>query len=76
MACELSKDRKETATHYIGCTGNEYPIEEYGNWGDGKIKHGRKDLPIDEYPYTRKYKVEIVWKCCKICLCKDKPNID
>ena len=36
----------------------------------------KKDLPIDEYPYTRKYKVDLVWKCCKICLFEDKPNID
>lgn len=72
MACELYKYRKEEATHYVGCTGNEYPIKEYCNFGIGKNKDGKKDLPLNEYPYTIKYKIELIWTCCKLCSCDNK----
>lgn len=33
----------------------KYLKEEYHNWGTGKEKHGKKDLPLNEYPYTIEY---------------------
>lgn len=36
-------------------TGNTFLYEEYANHGYGGLKHGRKDLPKDEYPYTILY---------------------
>lgn len=36
-------------------TGKEYSWEEYSNHGYGGLKHGKKDLPKDEYPYTYVY---------------------
>ena len=72
MACGLYKYRKEIATHYIGRTGNEYSKEEYANWGSGKAERGKKDLPLDEYPYEIKYKTEPFFVCCKLCLCEGK----
>ena len=72
MNCSFKKYKKETSTHYVGKTGNEYPIDEYNNWGTGVERFGMKDLPLDEYPYTHKYKVEYKWKMCRECSCKDK----
>ena len=72
MECGLYKYKKETATHWVGCTGIEYPKEEYINHGEGGIKRGFKDLPKDEYPYTVKYKVELKFKCCELCSCGGK----
>ena len=72
MTCSLYKFTKETPTHYIGSTGKEYPINDYMNWGNGETKQAKKDLPMDEYPYTYKYKTELKWKCCQICSCKNK----
>jgi hypothetical protein len=57
MECNLYKHKKETATHWVGCTGNEYSKEEYINHGKGGVYRGFKDLPKDEYPYTIKYKL-------------------
>ena len=68
----FSKYKKETRTHYIGKTGNEYPIEEYNNWGMGVEKRGKRDLPKDEYLYTHKFKAEFVWRICRECNCIDK----
>ena len=76
MACELYKYRKEIATHYVGKTGNEYPKDDYMNWGRGKTERNKKDLPMDEYPYTIKYKTELVWQCCKLCSCEGKENFN
>jgi hypothetical protein len=75
MECSLYKYNKETATHYIGCTGNEYPKDEYCNHGKGGIYRGFKDLPEDEYPYTIKYKVELLFECCKLCSCDGKEKL-
>lgn len=72
MSCDLSKYKKETATHWVGCTGNEYPKDEYDNHGHGGIYRGKLDLPRDEYPYTVKYEIVPVFKCCTLCNCKDK----
>jgi hypothetical protein len=36
-------------------TGNMYSYKEYINHGYSGIKHGFKDLPKDEYPFTLKY---------------------
>jgi hypothetical protein len=72
MACGLAKYKKETCTHYVGRTGNEYPIDEYLNWGRGEKEKDKKDLPLDEYPYSFKYKVEFVYKCCELCSCSVK----
>jgi hypothetical protein len=36
-------------------TGNTFIFEEYSNHGYGGIKHGLKDLPHDQYPYTILY---------------------
>jgi len=72
MTCKFSKYKKEIKTHYIGNAGNEYPIEEYGNWGRGVEERGNKDLPLDGYPYTYRYKIEFTWRICRECNCKDK----
>jgi hypothetical protein len=69
MTCELYKYKREIATHYVGKGGNEYLIRDYNNWGRGKTEMGKIDLPLDEYPYTIKYKTELVWLCCKLCSC-------
>lgn len=45
-------------TFYIGSTGNKYSYEDYINHGFGGIYKGKKDLPLDEYPYTFEYKQE------------------
>ena len=62
MTCRLYSYKKESATHYVGITGNEYPIDKYCNWGTGEKKHGKADLPKDEYPYTIKYSSEPYFK--------------
>ena len=72
MECKLYKYKKVTPTHWVGVTGNEYPKDEYLNHGWGGIYRGFKDLPKDEYPYTIKYKVELVYKCCELCSCEGK----
>jgi hypothetical protein len=72
MACGLYKYKTEIATHYVGCTGNEYPKEEYTNHGHGGVYRGFKDLPKDEYPYTIKYLVKPRFKCCELCKCEGK----
>ncbi len=72
MECSLKKYKIETATHWIGCTGNEYLKDEYINHGEGGIKTGKKDLPETEYPYTVKHKVELMFECCKVCNCENK----
>ena len=72
MNCNFKKYKKETKTHYIGKTGNEYLVEKYMNWGRGVEEKGKEDLPLDEYPYTFKHKIEYVWKICRECKCKDK----
>jgi hypothetical protein len=69
MTCGLYKHKKKIATHYVGCTGNEYSIDEYCNHGKKGIYRGFKDLPKDEYPYTIKYKTEPLFECCKTCSC-------
>jgi len=66
MKCPFNKAVKPISTHYVGITGNEYPIEEYTN---GSRLNGKKELPLNEYPYTYKYKYELIWECCKHCLC-------
>lgn len=70
--CNLSNDKIEIATHWVGKTGNEYPINEYMNWGGGKIEKGKKDLPMDEYPYKIKYKTDYRWLFCRLCKCSKK----
>lgn len=69
MKCGLYKYTKETATHYVGNDGSEYPIDEYMNWGRGKTERGKKDLPLDKYPYKIKYKTERQFSCCNFCNC-------
>ena len=74
MVCGLYKYKKEIATHYVSKkTGREYLISEYHNLGTGEIRNGKKDLP-DEYPYSYKYKTELIWKCCQLCSCDGKEN--
>jgi hypothetical protein len=75
MTCGLFKFKNEIATHYVGKSGNEYPINEYANLGSGKTEKGIKDLPLDEYPYTIKYETELKYKCCQLCSCEGKENI-
>lgn len=72
MPCKLYNEVIETPTHYVGCTGNEYPKNEYTNHGYGGEKYGFKDLPIDEYPYTIKYHVERKYNWCNHCNCEGK----
>ena len=74
MVCNLYKDKKETLTHYIGFSGNEYPFNEYQNWGSGGTYKGKKDLPKDEYPYTYKYTIDPAWKFCRTCNCEGKDD--
>lgn len=69
MKCGLYKHQREISTHWVGCTGEEYSVVEYTNHGWGGIKKGFKDLPKNEYPYTIKYKIELVFKCCELCSC-------
>ncbi len=69
MACGLFKLKKETVTHFVGKTGNEYPKKEYCNIGGGAMKRGLKDLPENEYPYTFKLKIEPLFECCMHCDC-------
>lgn len=76
MNCSFKKYTKEIATHYVGKTGNEYPIDEYKNWGRGEFERSRHDLPLDEYPYSIKYKVEYVWRICRECNCEDKKELN
>lgn len=56
MAKSLFYEPPFKATHYKSLkTGNLYPKEDYANHGWGVPKHGFKDLPADEYPYTLVY---------------------
>lgn len=63
--CEFCKyvDKKET--HWKGSNGILYPIGEYQNWGTGKERDGKKDLPLEGYPYTRVYEVSKRWEFCR-----------
>lgn len=70
--CGLYQFTTETPTHWVGRTGNEYPKNDYANHGEGGIKHGKKDLPHDEYPYTIKYHVQQMFKVCETCTCEGK----
>ena len=74
LACGLHKFKKNVVTHWVSCNGDEYPRDEYCNWGigDGKIKLGKKDLPADGYPYTYKYEEVLAWACCRRCSCEGK----
>lgn len=72
MVCGLYKYKIDTPTHYVGITGNEYPIDEYINHGRGIPVMGKMDLPIGEYPYTIKYKTEQAWRFCNKCSCDGK----
>lgn len=72
MSCTFLKYKIETRTHYVSKSGEEYPIGEYMNWGRGVEERGYKDLPLDGYPYSYKYKVEYKWKICRECNCEDK----
>ena len=36
-------------------TGNKFSYYDHANHGWGGEKHGRKDLPKDEYPFTIEY---------------------
>jgi hypothetical protein len=77
--CNLKKYKTEMPTHYVGKTGNEYPIEDYNNHGWEGIKTisvqniglvSKKDLPNNEYPYYIKYKTKYMFKCCEVCNCE------
>jgi len=73
MVCNFYKYKKEVATSYVSeKTGNKYPRNEYYPIGRGNIERGRKDLPIDEYPYVMEYKTEQVWLFCELCSCECK----
>lgn len=75
--CGFDKDITEIATHYTGKTGKEYPIDEYQNWGTGETYLNKKDLPLDEYPYSIKYHYDFVWAFCrKGALCEKKKKED
>lgn len=74
MSYCLYHDVIETPTHYVGRTGNEYPINEYHNHGHGGEKYGFKDLPADEYPYTRKYYIKRRYEYCTECTCINKKD--
>ena len=39
-------------------TGEEFLHEEYGNFGEGYVPVGKKDLPNDGYPYLVKFRKE------------------
>jgi hypothetical protein len=56
-------DKKET--HYKASNGMLYTIEEYQNWGTVKERDGKKDLPLEGYPYTRVYEVSKRWEFCR-----------
>ncbi len=71
MPCTLYKYVKVTATHWVGKTGNEYPKDDFINLGT-KPMGLKKDLPLDEYPYTVKYKTEQMFRCCDLCNCEGK----
>lgn len=68
--CTFAKYKVETCTHYIGVSGTLYDKEEYANHGFGGIYKGFKDLPKDDYPYTKKYDYDYEWEMCKVCDCK------
>lgn len=68
--CNLKKYKTEIPTHYVGITGNEYSFDDYSNHGLGGIKNEKQDLPLDEYPFTIKYKTEFMFECCKNCNCE------
>jgi hypothetical protein len=72
MACSLSKYIKETKTHYVSKDGKEYLYDEYCNWGigEGYVYKNKKDLPLDGYPYSIKYKTEHLFKVCRECKCE------
>jgi hypothetical protein len=72
--CGLYQYTKSTPTHYIGKSGEEYLIQELCNWGGGKTKCGKKDLPAEDYPYKLKYRVEPMFKCCTLCDCFSDKN--
>lgn len=44
-------NKPKEAEFYIGKSGKNYSRKEYHNWGEGKTKNNKKDLPIDDYPY-------------------------
>lgn len=73
--CSLYKYKSKTATHWVGKTGNEYPKDKYINHGWGGIKKKWMDLPADEYPYSIKYKTELMFKCCQLCSCQGKDEL-
>jgi hypothetical protein len=58
LVCFLYKHKKKIPTHWVGVNGEEYPINEYMNWGGNIIKNGKKDLPKEGYPYVYKYETK------------------
>lgn len=68
--CNLKNHKTETPTHYVGITGKEYPFLEFANHGWSGIKNEKKDLPVDEYPFTIKYKTELMFNFCENCNCE------
>lgn len=72
MQCQFYKYTKEVATHYVGKSGKEYPIDKYANWGGGVAIYSKEDLPREDYPYTYKYDVKYEWQCCNKCNCEIK----
>jgi hypothetical protein len=67
VPCNLYKYEKSKPTHWVGSTGTEYSIDEYTNHGYGGIYKGFLDLPLNEYPYFLKFKVERKFKFCELC---------
>ena len=72
MKCNLFKLKKEIATHYVGKSGKEYIKDEYSNHGQGNFYRGFLDLPKDDYPYSVKYEIKPLYKCCELCDCEKK----
>ena len=70
MKCTLYKYETKKVTHWIGKDGSLYSKKEYDNHGKGGILNGMIDLPKDNYPYTLKYEVGKLFKCCELCNCE------
>lgn len=40
---------------HVGKSGTKYDYDKWNNWGTGKEREGKQDLPHDDYPYTIEY---------------------
>lgn len=66
MSCQF----KEISTHYLSSKGNIFSKEQFQNGGRDVEEGRKKELPVDEYPYTYLYRRVYPFGFCETCNCK------